>query len=248
MSGKQLVQSLARGLEILELLSRAPHGITLAQLAAELDVSRPTAFNLARTLVAKGYVVKTAKPVHYALGPAVTSLYQNRWEVAWRRETEAELRSLVEAFTGVRVSVAECFGDEILETVCIDPAQGNVLVRPLGSIVMPYTMVLSLCFQAFWPAMDREHYERRYLFADYGRGVWANQETLGSFLDMCRAKGCVQRRSAGQFRVAAPIYGLTGRLIATLSAALPSAEGAENVYRIEACSEAITGAAERLSH
>lgn len=73
------VNSLARGLRILDLLIeieadvvRRPRGLSIQQVANELDVHKSSASRLMRTLVDHGYAVPNSSPPRgYRLGPAV---------------------------------------------------------------------------------------------------------------------------------------------------------------------------------
>ena len=80
------VQSVTRGLEILERAAAAESGLTLAELAAALGVSRPTAFNLAKTLVVRGYLEKVSR---FTIGSGRRSM---RWRVGARSGTGVPLR------------------------------------------------------------------------------------------------------------------------------------------------------------
>ena len=72
------IQSLERGLRILDLLAEADadpmrrgRGVPVAVLAAELDVHKTSALRLARTLVAAGYAIPADGRSGYCLGPAM---------------------------------------------------------------------------------------------------------------------------------------------------------------------------------
>ena len=54
MPGSALVQSLLRGLSIVELVAESESGVSLTEIAGHLGVGRPAAHNLARTLVTNG--------------------------------------------------------------------------------------------------------------------------------------------------------------------------------------------------
>ena len=73
MANNALVQSLQRGMTILDLVARSGSGLTLMEIADALSVKRPTAFNLTRTLVAQRYLVKTTKPVRFLLGAGLAT-------------------------------------------------------------------------------------------------------------------------------------------------------------------------------
>ena len=72
-SSSQFAQTLDRGLQLLEYLSEIPVGLTITELAAELDVHRSIAARLLLTLDRRGYVTR-ANDGRYRLGLTVFSL------------------------------------------------------------------------------------------------------------------------------------------------------------------------------
>ncbi len=68
------IQSLARGLKILDLLGQAPDGVSVTELAAILDVDKASASRLISTLAGYGYAVKDPASRRYFLGPQVVTL------------------------------------------------------------------------------------------------------------------------------------------------------------------------------
>ena len=62
-----LNRSLARGLDILELLSEEPAGLELHRIAKALDIPKSSAFNLIHTLLDKRYVTYDEATSRYAL-------------------------------------------------------------------------------------------------------------------------------------------------------------------------------------
>ena len=73
------VESLRKGLEVLELLSRAraSEGIPLAEIASRMGYKRNTAHNLLKTLVMCGYAVNDGDG-RYRIGRKVGQLIRNR--------------------------------------------------------------------------------------------------------------------------------------------------------------------------
>jgi DNA-binding IclR family transcriptional regulator len=73
------VESLRKGLEVLELLSHAPgeEGLSLAEVAMRMDYKRTTAHNLLKTLAMCGYAVNDGEG-RYRLGRKVAQLIRNR--------------------------------------------------------------------------------------------------------------------------------------------------------------------------
>jgi IclR family transcriptional regulator, KDG regulon repressor len=68
------IQSLARGLKILELLGQAQDGISITELAAHLGVDKGSASRLVATLASYRYAEKDAQTRRFHLGPQVVSL------------------------------------------------------------------------------------------------------------------------------------------------------------------------------
>ena len=68
------IQSLARGLKILNLLDQTSEGITVTEIAAQLGVDKGSASRLLTTLAAYGFVEKNETNRRYQLGPRVVSL------------------------------------------------------------------------------------------------------------------------------------------------------------------------------
>ena len=68
------IQSLARGLKILDLLGKAREDISITELARTLGVDKGSASRLVSTLAQHGYAEKDALTRRYHLGPQVVSL------------------------------------------------------------------------------------------------------------------------------------------------------------------------------
>ena len=58
MAEKGLVQSLARGIDILRVLAEAREGLPLAELVVRCGLKRPTLHSLVRTLESRGLVAR----------------------------------------------------------------------------------------------------------------------------------------------------------------------------------------------
>src|SRR5215472_1348663 len=68
------IQSLDRGLLILEAVGRSPEPVSLSQLAAMLGIDRSSAFRLANTLKRRGFLANPSAGKDYVLGPSVWRL------------------------------------------------------------------------------------------------------------------------------------------------------------------------------
>jgi DNA-binding IclR family transcriptional regulator len=68
------IQSLARGLTILDILSQSPEGASITEVAEILGVDKGSASRLMSTLARYGYSEKDASTRRYVLGPQVVRL------------------------------------------------------------------------------------------------------------------------------------------------------------------------------
>jgi len=91
------IQSLARGLKILDLLSRAPEGVTITELAETLGVDKGSASRLVATLSRYGYAEKDEVSRRYHVGPQVVSLSRSVLaRLPLREAAKPYLRQLME--------------------------------------------------------------------------------------------------------------------------------------------------------
>ncbi len=108
------IQSLARGLKILDILGRAQEGVSITELAETLGVDKGSASRLVATLVNYGYAEKDEQTRRFHLGPQVVPLSRSVLaRLTMRDVAKPFLRQLMER-TG------ECAHLAV-------PAQGRVL-------------------------------------------------------------------------------------------------------------------------
>jgi DNA-binding IclR family transcriptional regulator len=108
------IQSLARGLKILDILGQAQDGVSITELAETLGVDKASASRLMATLVNYGYAEKDGQTRRFHLGPQVVPLSRSVLaRLSIREVAKPFLRELMER-TGECVHLAV-------------PAQGKVL-------------------------------------------------------------------------------------------------------------------------
>ncbi len=91
------IQSLARGLKILDLLGQASDGISITELAETLKVDKGSASRLASTLARYGYAEKDEVTRRYHLGPQVVGLSRSvLTRLPLREAAKPYLRQLME--------------------------------------------------------------------------------------------------------------------------------------------------------
>jgi IclR family mhp operon transcriptional activator len=70
-----MIEPISRSFAAMEALSRRPHG-TIATLAAETGLPRPTVVRLLQTLVGLGYATRVSRDIGYRLTDKVLGLAQ----------------------------------------------------------------------------------------------------------------------------------------------------------------------------
>ncbi|MEZ0295238.1 MAG: IclR family transcriptional regulator [Candidatus Methylacidiphilales bacterium] len=220
------VQSLARGLTILELVSKAPEGLSLQEVADALDVAVPTAFNLTATLIAPGWLEKTARPVRYRLGQKLRELAAAHEESTGegagptRTMCRAAMISVRERLPGANVLMCQAVGSELLAILRIEGSRQDVIQEPRAPVRVPYSTATSLCFLAFANTQERHDFQMRNPFSLYGAGLWGTEAKLEEFLAASRRQGYAVPELNSPIRAAAPIYGRNNILWGCIGASL----------------------------
>src|SRR3954469_5153722 len=89
------IQSLDRGLVILEAVARSKDPISLGQLTTVLGIDRSSVFRLANTLKRRGFLANPSSGKEYLLGPSVWRLSKKYdWSRMIATIAHAHLKSL----------------------------------------------------------------------------------------------------------------------------------------------------------
>ncbi len=246
MAGSDLVQALARGLRILELAAASEDGVSVTQITEALGIKQPTAHNLTRTLIANGYLVRRSSPVRYALGPAVDSLSLRGNKRKWREHAEDSVRGLAARLPAATVILAEWRAGDLAVFMRVHPSHpGHIELNPAMRL-SPFTSACTLCFQAFAPAPEVGEFRKRYPHGETEIGRWSGLDELDEFLRKARRAGAVVLSDEKLYRVAAPIWGEQGRLVAVAGASINAAGGISNAESTEVFAQ-VSKAAQELS-
>jgi len=206
------VQSLERALDLLEAAALSPEGLSLQALTELAELKTTTTFNLARTLVKRGYLQKTVtRPIRYSAGPALRHLAQSLPSQA-EPPFHATLRRLAAAFPQWRFIVAESDGPNVF---CHYSSEGGA---ETGHWLPPYISASSLCYHAFWPSDRVAELVAAFSFELYGVGYWQNEKRLKMALQNFRKNGIVVMLDCSPARMAVPLFNRRNELVAALGA------------------------------
>jgi DNA-binding IclR family transcriptional regulator len=244
------VNSLARGLRIMDLLIeveadvvRRPRGLSIQQVASELEVHKSSASRLMRTLVESGYAVPNeGSPRGYRLGPAF-QLHQGL-TMDQRRLQELAQPVLVQLVdeTDECAHAAVASGGWALVIDDVETAQPLRVVSGKGRRVPLHCTSAGKCLLAFGLAAMPKELPRR-----TARTI-TSPEILKLHLAEIVERGYAlddEENDAGVRCISAPVFNGAGEPVGCVGIDGPSVRLTES--RIATMAQSVTDAAERLT-
>lgn len=214
---RYIVPGLRRGLAVLRLITRDRRVITVPEIVRELGISRATAFRLAYTLEADGYLQRAPHSNAFQLGLNVLSLgfeYLGSLDlVEIARPVLEDLRDRTDASAhmGMRDGTEVVY---VLKAPSQHRLRSNVIVgsrMPAHATSVGRALLFDLSFAELKTLYRRVEMER------FSPQTPATVEELSARLEDERRKGYVSYRSAyapGIASVAAPARDARGRIVA----------------------------------
>jgi IclR family KDG regulon transcriptional repressor len=214
------IQSLARGLKILDLLAQEQDGISITELAVTLGVDKASASRLVSTLARYGYAEKDEKSRRYHLGLQVVSLSRTLLSrLPLRDSAEPFLRQLMER-TGECAHLAVPAQGKVLY---IDQVESPATLRvnaQVGTMNPAHCTALGKIFLAFGGL------ELPLSLDSYTPRTISDLHALRSHLDEVRSKGFAvddEEFELGVRCIAVPVYDYNAKLIGSVGISGPSA-------------------------
>jgi DNA-binding IclR family transcriptional regulator len=245
MSKNDLVQSVTRALDLLEMVGRSENGLTLQEIARSLGVQPPTAHNMARTLVARGYLQKSRQPIRYQLGSALFGLVDRQAKRDIRSRAGAEMQKLAADFPGATITLVESRSGDLQVMLRISPEMPGIIQRPPSQTMNGYISAAGLVFQAYWTASERADFRRRCPFEEFGANAWNSIEQFDDELSRTRTNGFATPAIGNLFRVSVPLFNHSNALIAAIGISMPGDNAAKIdeekiINRLKTASRVIT--------
>lgn len=213
------IQSLARGLKILDLLAEAGDGLSVTELAEALGVDKASASRLVATLTRYGYAEKDEVTRRFLLGPQVVSLSRSvLTRLPLREAAKPYLRQLMEA-TGECAHLAvpaqgkALYIDQVESpaTLRVNAAVGTMNplhCTALGKVLLAFGEVeMPASLEAFTPR------------------TITDPETLRRHLEEVRRLGYAvddEEFDPGVRCIAAPVFDFRGRAVGSIGISGPS--------------------------
>ena len=243
------VQSLTRGLSLLEALARAERGLTLTDLAQRVQLAPSTAHRLLATLEKMGYVYQGGELGRWYIGLQAftvgTSFLANRDFVA---QSHPYMRRLMEQ-SGETANLGIIDGTE---AVFIDQVQCREMMRTIVKLGSRVPLHASGVGKAIFAALPDDQIDAILKVKGLPR-ITANTitspETMWASVRVIRQRGWSfddEEHALGTRCVAAPIYDEHADVLGAISLAGPSSRLPDE--RIKQLGPVVAHTAEELTH
>lgn len=237
------IQSLARGLKIMELLAASDDSAGVTELADELGIDKSSASRLVQTLVNYGYAEQDTQTRRYRLGPQVVRLSRSLLtRMPLRDEAKPFLRELVDR-TGECAHLAILAQDQALYIDQVESRASLRVTTGVGTLAPLHCTALGKVLLAFDPSLSLPDEMPRFT----PRTI-TDQHTLRIHLEQTRRQGYAvddEEYDYGVRCVAAPVHDYRGKVVGAVGISGPA--GRISLEHIPQFAEAVMSASKSLS-
>ncbi len=213
------IQTLARGLQIINALADAQDGLSITELAERFDVDKGNMSRILQTLANYGFAEKASDTRRYSLGPQVVRLSRSLL-------TRMELREVAKPFLDELVkATGECAHLAILaqgQALYIDQAESPSALRVntgVGTMAPLHCTALGKVLLAFANAPVAEH------LVSYTIRTIVDAGTLQAHLERVRRQGYAiddEEFEAGVRCIAVPVCDFRNRCVGAVGVSGPT--------------------------
>ncbi len=235
------IQSLARGLKILEMLAAADE-VGNTELAEQLGVDKASASRLVQTLAKYGYAEKDRDTQRYRLGPKVVELSQSLLaRMPFRDEAKPYLREMV-TVTNECAHLAIAAQGQVLYIDQVDSPAALRVNAAVGKLAPLHCTALGKVLLAFGHVPVPEE------LTAYTPRTITDHAALDMHLARVRRDGYAiddEEFDYGVRCVAAPVYDLNGEMVGAMGVSGPS--NRMSLDHIQAMAATVTGITQALT-
>jgi DNA-binding IclR family transcriptional regulator len=213
------IQSLARGLKILDILSQAQTGVSITELAETLGVDKGSASRLVATLAGYGYAEKDEETRRYHLGARVVSLSRS---VLARLPLREAAKPFLRQLMGVSGECAHLAIAAQGRVLCIDQVESPATLRvnvEVGQLTPLHCTALGKVLLAFGDI------ELPAILETYTPNTLSNPILLRKNLEQVRTQGYAvddEEFDRGVRCIAVPVTDFRGKLAGSIGISGPA--------------------------
>lgn len=245
---KTLIQSLDRGLQLLEIISQAKEPMGLPELAEMLDVDRSTVHRLLATLQKRNYVTQDPINKRYSLGLRVIELSRRALDgINFRAIAKPYLKRLSKE-TGESTNLFILTNNH---AICVDyeasPSPLSVS-NDTGIVYIMHATAGGKVLMAFLPETQRQRILKSSPLTAFTPRTITDMNALQMHLQQIRELGYAlddEERYVGVRCIAAPIFDHTQKVIAGISMSGPASR--VTLERIPELAKIVVQAADDIS-
>ena len=201
MAHSDLVQSVAKALDILKYIASLPDGCRLCDLASHFGMKPPALHNILRTMIDRDFLRKAPGGM-YQPGEALQEIAAHLPDsLADGEKIMVELREL---YPEAVISIAELTSHAIVSLRRISPDEPGVIQIPENRSFPPYCSVTGMVALSH-SGLTVMEMEARWPFEEFGAPDWQDKEALTAAFTCCREKGYVIKHSGGFLTAAVPL-------------------------------------------
>ncbi|MDD5599667.1 MAG: IclR family transcriptional regulator C-terminal domain-containing protein [Victivallaceae bacterium] len=188
MAGSNLVQSVLRGTEIVEIIAQAEGGLTLNEVSVQVGLKTTTAYNIIRTLCAAAWLERDPDG-KYFIGSGLVAVVRSGNSSAVLAQAVPLMLELKEYFPDGTFTFSEFTDDGIWCRLRLSPERPGMIQRRMLQRFRPYVSATGILFQAFLAPDEFSPVTELYPFYDYGHREWNNPEEFEKHLEEVRTNG-----------------------------------------------------------
>lgn len=215
----KVIQSLSRGLTVLELLSQAENGLGVTQLSKVLEVDKSSVTRMLHTLSEHQFAMKDPNSRRYLMGPKVQELLKcSTSHLPLRQQSLPLLKRLMEE-TRENAHVAIFSQEHALVIADVESTAQLRVVSGEGRLIPNHCTAIGKCLIAF------DDYPLPRELAAYTPRTITSRDQLRLHLAQIRERGYAlddEEYEYGVRCIAAPVYGSMGRAVASLGISGPT--------------------------
>lgn len=221
----RMIQSLDRGLALLEVVAAEKRDVSLSELAAQFAWDKSTTFRMLTTLMRRGYIDQHSETGKYRLGLKIFDLYY-----ALRMGLDIQKRARP-FMAQLALNSRETCHLAVLdggEMVAIEHVESPERIRACADMdprAPSHCTALGKVLLAYLPDDQLEEFLRRERLSAYTDKTIANPEMLRSHLTTVREKGYAlddEEYDVGVRCLAVPVYNSEGSVVAAVGISGPA--------------------------